>query len=92
MFAGSIPAAQLSQKLVIAPVISHVTSTTNSVSGNVQNQTPQHTTNIVLPINIPPQSVSITKKRVNIEHNLNLKYNNGHLNSGSITGTIIITF
>ncbi|XP_058797156.1 lethal(3)malignant brain tumor-like protein 3 [Phymastichus coffea] len=82
---GSISAAQLSQKLVIAPVISHVTPTANTTTRNVQNQTPKHMTNIILPMSIPQQSVSITKKRLGLEQNLNLKYNNGHINSGAIT-------
>ncbi|XP_016842444.1 lethal(3)malignant brain tumor-like protein 4 isoform X5 [Nasonia vitripennis] len=81
--AGPINAAQIpKQKLVIAPVISHVAQTPSSTSSNLQNQSSKHMTNLLLPVNIPQQSASASKQSLNFkQNNINFKFSNGQLST-----------
>ncbi|XP_043269397.1 lethal(3)malignant brain tumor-like protein 3 isoform X2 [Venturia canescens] len=69
-------------KLVIAPVLSQLAqSSTTSTPGN-STQSSKHMTNLLLPVNIPQQTVSKSSM-------LNVKINNGQINPDN-KGTITV--
>lgn len=73
-------------KLVIAPVLSPLAQTSTTASSGNSTQSSKHVTNLLLPVNIPQQTVS------NKSNLFNVKINNGQINpdnKGTITGSLI---